>query len=109
MPPFKDQQMNAPITKTRETVSNKIKKPKRYCVVIYNDDVTPMQFVVDLLMNVFKHSHDQAQKLMMQIHTDNSAVAGTYSYEIAEQKAVDSTVLARNAGYPLIVKLTESE
>jgi ATP-dependent Clp protease adaptor protein ClpS len=100
--------MTAPITQTREKTLTKIKEPSKYNVVIFNDDITPMHFVIELLMRVFKHSQQDAERLTITIHTENSAVAGTYVYEIAEQKAIDATVIARNANYPLVIKLLPS-
>ena len=54
---------------------------------------------------IFKHDLETSQKIMMTVHTDGSAIAGVYSYEIAEQKGVETTVLARNNGFPLQVKV----
>lgn len=82
-----------------------IEEPGFYKVVFLNDNVTPMEFVVDLLQKVFKHDLETSQKIMMEIHTEGSAIAGIYSYEIAEQKGIESTVLARNSGFPLQVKV----
>ena len=82
-----------------------IEEPGFYKVVFLNDNVTPMEFVVDLLQKVFKHDLETSQKIMMEIHTEGSAIAGVYSYEIAEQKGIESTVLARNSGFPLQVKV----
>lgn len=82
-----------------------IEEPGFYKVVFLNDNVTPMEFVVDLLQKIFKHDLETSQKIMMEIHTEGSAIAGIYSYEIAEQKGIESTVLARNSGFPLQVKV----
>lgn len=82
-----------------------IEEPGFYKVIFINDDVTPMEFVIELLQKVFKHDLEAAQKIMLTVHTEGSAIAGVYSYEIAEQKGVESTVLARNNGFPLQVKV----
>ena len=76
-----------------------------YKVVIINDDVTPMEFVILLLTTIFKHSESTATELMLTIHNENSAVVGVYNYEIAEQKTIDATMLARDNNYPLLIKL----
>jgi ATP-dependent Clp protease adaptor protein ClpS len=82
-----------------------IEEPGFYKVIFINDDVTPMEFVIELLQKIFKHDMEAAQNIMLTVHTEGSAIAGVYSYEIAEQKGVESTVLARNNGFPLQVKV----
>lgn len=89
----------------KETTKHKLKEPKRFKVILLNDDFTPMEFVVALLCAVFRHSEKSAYKLMMQIHTNGSAVAGVYPYEIAEQKGLEATNLAREHGHPLQIKI----
>lgn len=84
---------------------DKLQLPKKYKVIVLNDDVTPMEFVIALLMGVFRHKQEQATEITMKIHREGSAVAGIYSYEIAEQKTIESTNLARSNGFPLQIKL----
>lgn len=88
-----------------EKTKLKIEEPGFYKVIFINDDVTPMEFVIELLQKVFKHDLETSQKIMLTVHTEGSAIAGVYSYEIAEQKGIESTVLARNSGFPLQVKV----
>lgn len=90
---------------TSEKTKQDVEEPGFYKVIFFNDDVTPMEFVVDLLQKIFKHDIETAQKIMLTVHHDGSAVAGVYSYEIAEQKGVECTILARNNGFPLQVKI----
>ena len=94
-------------TKSRELVLTNIRPPGRYKVIVCNDDVTPMEFVIVMLMTVFKHSQEAATDLTLKIHNDGSAVAGVYSYEIAEQKGIDATMIAREHGHPLVIKVEE--
>jgi len=82
-----------------------IPNPGKYKVVIKNDDSTPMDFVIALLMGVFKHSQDSATAITMKIHNDGAGIAGIYSYEIAEQKGIESTLLARQHGWPLQINV----
>lgn len=89
---------------TRKEIKEKIKEPPRYKVILLNDDVTTMEFVVALLMTVFRHPEPSAISLTMQIHNEGSAVAGIYTHEIAEQKVLDATGMARTNGFPLIIK-----
>lgn len=85
--------------------TNKLKEPSKYKVIVCNDDVTPIEFVVSMMMMVFRHSEKSALELTLKIHNHGSAVAGIYSYEVAEQKGIDATNLARANGYPLIIKV----
>jgi len=93
------------ITEIKETLDNVTLEPGKYKVVFYNDDSTPMQFVVAVLMQIFKHSEAVATDLTMKVHNDGSAVAGVYNFEIAEQKCGETTSLARHNGFPLISKV----
>ena len=90
-----------------EKVKIKNKEPKRYKVVFLNDDTTPMEFVISVLMEIFKHSEDTAKDITMEIHEEGSGVVGVYTHEIAEHKAVETTNLARNHGFQLQVRLEE--
>jgi len=93
--------------KSRELVNTSFRAPKKYKVVVLNDDQTPMEFVIAMLIAIFKHTQDSAIDLTMQIHNNGSAIAGTYTYEIAEQKYIDATHLARENGHPLQLKVEE--
>ena len=96
-----------PVIEEKQTVKKKFKEPKKYKVVVLNDDYTPMEFVIVMLMRIFKHSEDQAFALTLKIHEQGSAVVGIYTHEIAEQKTSDAVSLARLNGHPLIVKVDE--
>ena len=100
--------MSDTATQQRNLVTTNIVEPKKFKVIILNDDHTPMEFVVDVLMNIFNHDESSSEQIMLKIHNDGSAVAGIYPYEIAEKKGIETTHLARQAGYPLNVKI-ESE
>ena len=67
-----------------------------------------MEWVIDLLIRIFKHTQSSAENLTMEIHTNGSAVVGTYSYEIAEQKTIEATQASREHGFSLQIKM-ESE
>jgi ATP-dependent Clp protease adaptor protein ClpS len=90
-----------------EKVRVRVQEPKRWKIILINDDVTPVDFVVTLLMDVFRHDPNSAGNITMQIHETGSGVAGVYSFEIAEIKAVEATTLARSSGYPLQIKMEE--
>ena len=93
--------------KIDEKIKQKIQEPTRWKVLFLNDDFTPMDFVIEVLMETFKHSQETAKQITMEIHTDGSGVAGSYSFEIAEIKSVEATTLARASGFPLQVKMEE--
>lgn len=78
-----------------------VKEPGKFNVIFLNDDYTPMEFVVQILMSVFHHSKDSSARIMMEVHEKGKGVAGTYSYEIAEQKSAETEAWARNKSYPL--------
>ncbi len=82
-------------TRERET------RTPRFKVVLYNDDYTPMQFVVNLLESVFKKSPVESNALMLQIHRSGAGIAGVYALEIAETKVVTVHKLSEERGYPL--------
>jgi ATP-dependent Clp protease adaptor protein ClpS len=91
--------------KTR--VTRKLKEPSKYKVVVMNDNYTPMEFVIALLVKVFSIPTDTAVQLTLEIHNQGSAVAGIYSYEIAEQKVSEATEISRLNGHPLVLKAVQ--
>jgi ATP-dependent Clp protease adaptor protein ClpS len=78
-----------------------LKEPDHWRVLLLNDDYTPMDFVVEILETVFHKPPAEAYRLMMQVHTQGNAVAGTYTHEVAETRAATVVELAQGAGYPL--------
>lgn len=85
----------------RERQRINLKEPRRFKVIMYNDDFTTMDFVVMILVQVFLKSEEEANDLMLQIHHFDRAVVGIYSYDIAISKAKKATNMAREQGYPL--------
>ena len=88
-----------------EKIKQEINEPSLYKVIFLNDDQTPMEFVIDLCKNIFKHSQETAEKITLTIHNEGSGIAGIYTYEIAEQKAVEATNASRDRGFPLRITL----
>lgn len=80
---------------------HKTKKPRRYKVLLLNDDYTTMEFVVMVLMNVFHHEHEAAVEVMLHVHHQGAGVAGIYPFEVAETKASKAEELARQQEFPL--------
>ncbi len=91
-----------------EKIKKIVKEPSKYSVIMLNDSVTPMEWVISVLREIFKHSNAAAEALTMKIHTEESAVVGTYKYEIAEQKSVEAVNASRNHGFPLQLKVEEA-
>ena len=84
-----------------EETEKKLEKPKLYKVLLHNDDYTTMEFVVMVLMNIFRHQQNEAVRIMLNVHNNGIGVAGVYSYEVAETKAHQTEELARHNEYPL--------
>ena len=78
-----------------------LREPRRYKVIIYNDDFTTMEFVVMILIRVFHKSESEAEQLMMQVHHSGQGVVGIYTYDIAQSKVQCATAMAREEGFPL--------
>jgi ATP-dependent Clp protease adaptor protein ClpS len=97
--------MTTPVIEKKKQTTKQLKEPGKFKVVVCNDDFTTVDFVVAMLMNVFRYDKKRAFDLTITIHQKGSAVAGVYSYEIAEQKALDATNMARLNGFPLITKV----
>lgn len=96
-------------TSTKEKIKAKLDlaKPSMYSVIYMNDNVTTMEFVIVSLMEIFNHSEEAAQSLCQQVHEEGSAVVAVLPYELAEQKGVEATILARNNNMPLLIKLEQ--
>jgi ATP-dependent Clp protease adaptor protein ClpS len=74
--------------------------PPKYAVVMLNDDFTPMDFVVLLLIKIFLKSQDEAEAVMIEVHEKGKGLAGTYPKDIAETKAYMANRSAQNSGHP---------
>ena len=89
-------------------LKDRIQRPRKYKVIMHNDDYTPMNFVIDILEKIFHHSAARAQKIMMTVHEQGHGVAGVYSREVAETKCAHVIQISRENGFPLMVT-TEAE
>jgi ATP-dependent Clp protease adaptor protein ClpS len=97
------------VTKTKPQPNFDLKEPMMYRVIYINDSVTTMEFVIESLITVFNHSPESAQEITIKIHEEGSGTAAILPYEMAEQKGVEVTQLARTNGFPLQVKLEPVE
>jgi len=86
------------LTKTQEEV----RAPKKYKVLLLNDDYTPMDFVVEVLTRFFHMGTDKATKLMLEVHFKGKSVCGIYTKDVAETKVAMVNDFARNQEYPLL-------
>ena len=93
------------IIEKKKSTLKKFKEPSKYKVIVCNDDVTPVEFVIVMLISVFRLSEAESTALTLKVHKEGSAIAGIFSYEIAEQKTIDATNLARANSFPLIIKV----
>ena len=80
-------------------------EPPMYAVVMYNDNYTPMEFVVEILQLEFRHSMEQAVEIMLNIHHKGKGIAGIYPKDIAETKAKRVNSEAQKEGYPLLTQI----
>jgi ATP-dependent Clp protease adaptor protein ClpS len=80
----------------------KLKPPPQYKVVVINDDFTPMEFVVQVLQQFFRHTREQAVQIMLQIHKSGRGVAGIFPAEIAETKVAQVNSFSRKNQHPLL-------
>ena len=94
-------------TLTKEKLE--IEEPSNYDVIFLNDEVTTFEFVVKVLTQIFNKTTDQAIALTKQIHEQGKGIVGTYLFEIAEQKGIETTLLAREEGFPLQVKVQKQK
>ena len=92
-------------TKTRIKPLEAIKEPPLYRVVYLNDNQTTYEFVIESLIEYFDYTVETAEQITIDIHDAGSAVVAVLPYEIAEQKGVEVTMLARAQSYPLQIKL----
>ena len=86
---------------TRERQRTQLREPRRYKVIIHNDDFTTMEFVVKVLKTVFFMPEEKALTLMLQVHHSDKAVVGIYTLDIATSKAQKAISMAREEGFPL--------
>ena len=84
-------------TETRRQV----RRPPRFKVILFNDDYTPMEFVVGILEQVFDKSPAEATQIMLHVHHNGQGIAGVYVLEVAETKVATVHKLAEERGYPL--------
>ncbi len=78
-----------------------VKEPELYKVVMLNDNYTTMEFVVDVLIDIFGKTEAEARKIMLAVHKQGRGVAGIYVYDIAVSKVEQVDIKAKSQGFPL--------
>jgi len=91
-----------------EEVAVKLKTPNKYHVIFLNDNFTPMEYVVQVLKSLYNKTTAESKVITHEVHEKGRSVAGAYSYEVAEQKCVETITDARKHGFPLDVIMEES-
>jgi ATP-dependent Clp protease adaptor protein ClpS len=86
----------------------KLKRPPLYKVILLNDDFTPMDFVVQVLMQFFDMSEEKATQVMLHVHTRGVGVCGVFSKDIAETKVKQVNGYARQHQHPLLCTMEEA-
>lgn len=89
----------------KEDTLTQLQEPIMASVIILNDDYTPMDFVVDILINIFDKTHNEATKIMLDVHHKGSGVCGIYPYDIAELKIDIAHQKAKSSNFPLQFEL----
>ena len=91
----------------RERIQPKLNTPEppQFRVIYINDETTTQEFVVETLKVIFNYDDGAAFALTMKVHEEGSAVVAVLPYELAEQKGIEVTMLARNNNFPLQVKI----
>ena len=84
-----------------------VEEPKMFKVLLHNDDYTSMDFVVEVLVDIFHKDHVQAEQIMLQIHQKGKAICGVYTYEIAQMKVEQVRQLAKKNEFPLLATMEE--
>ncbi|MDD4972837.1 MAG: ATP-dependent Clp protease adaptor ClpS [Bacteriovorax sp.] len=90
---------------TSTVIKNKVELPKKYKVLLHNDDYTTMEFVIFILQGVFHKTIEEAEKIMMEVHRTGIGLCGIYTFEIAESKSKKVERLAREHAHPLMCSI----
>jgi len=89
--------------------SVELKEPSMYRCILLNDDYTPMDFVVTVLMKIFGKNEDESQAIMINVHKKGKGVCGVYTFEVAETKIKQVEMLAEKYGFPLSCEIEEDK
>lgn len=93
---------------TDEELDLDVLTPREYNVFILNDDYTPMEFVIDILMSIFHKNYQEAEAITLMVHEQDRGLCGTFSHEVAETKVMQVTQFAKEHGHPLKAVMEEA-
>lgn len=93
---------------TREKTRINIREPKHYKVIMHNDDFTTMDFVVEILVDIFHKDILEAEQLMLMVHETGKAAVGSYPYDIAVSKVQAAKARAKEEGFPFRMTVEEA-
>jgi ATP-dependent Clp protease adaptor protein ClpS len=88
-------------------LDEELKEPKKYKVFLLNDDYSTMDFVIEVLMKVFRKTLEEATRIMLNIHNNGREMCGMYTHEIAATKVAQVRTMARERGFPLKAVMEE--
>ncbi|GGK81643.1 ATP-dependent Clp protease adapter ClpS [Amphritea balenae] len=91
-----------------EEARPEVKRPSMYRVVLLNDDYTPMDFVVNILMVFFAMDQEKATQVMLAVHTKGKGVCGVFTHDVAETKAAQVNQYARDNSHPLLCEVEKA-
>jgi ATP-dependent Clp protease adaptor protein ClpS len=97
--------MENTLTKNKNEV--KLKEPSLYNIVFHNDDFTPFEFVIEILVSIYGKTIEEAVHLATTIHTNTKGVVATYIKSVADMKVLETNNFSKKYEYPLIVEAVE--
>ena len=86
----------------------KTKPPRMYKVLLFNDDYTTMDFVIEVLQRFFSMNRERAMQIMLKVHNEGLAVCGVFSLDVAETKVAQVSEFAKQHGHPLRCGMEEN-
>ncbi|WP_031485250.1 ATP-dependent Clp protease adapter ClpS [Maridesulfovibrio frigidus] len=86
---------------------DELKEPRKYKVLLHNDDYTSMEFVIAVLVQVFRKTEEESTDIMLKVHNDGFGICGIYTAEVAETRVEMVRQLATQAGFPLKCSIEE--
>ncbi|MDP6968640.1 MAG: ATP-dependent Clp protease adapter ClpS [Gammaproteobacteria bacterium] len=92
-----------------EHSEQQLQPPSMYKVVLLNDDYTPMEFVIDVLIRFFRHNEEQATQIMLAVHTQGKGVCGIFTKDVAETKSAQVNQFSRQHKHPLLCEVEPVE
>jgi ATP-dependent Clp protease adaptor protein ClpS len=99
---------NSTANENQTLLKDKVTRPSMYQVILLNDDYTPMEFVVEVLMKYFSKSIEESNQVMLHVHKSGSGLCGVYPFDVAETKVMQVLNFAIKNGHPLQCKMEKS-